>query len=177
MSSKPTKEQRDEIFCQELLRGSTQRKAYLKAYPNSKKWKDKTVDTRAWELAVSSEVKGRLSELRKKAEKETIITHNMITEELAKISFFDIAELFDKNGNLKNVHDMSETARKTISSIKVRREVSGHGEDKEVHFITEVKLNGKDQSIDKLSKHVGYYEKDNEQSAPKINKITVKFED
>ncbi len=155
--------QREENYTQYLFEGLSQRKAYRKAFPGSVKWKDGTVDVRASQVASKDKIIIRLTELRAEADERSQVTHEMITEELRKIAFFDIGELFDDNGNLKDVHDMSITARKTISSIKVRKEFVGSGEDKEVHYITEVKLNGKDQSIDKLSKHVGYYEKDNNQ--------------
>lgn len=39
-----------DIFLNELLAGKSQRQAFYIAYPNSKKWKDVTVDNRASEL-------------------------------------------------------------------------------------------------------------------------------
>lgn len=61
-----------ETFVQCLTKGMSQRKSYLEAYPNSKKWKDKTIDNRASELANSREVLGRLRELQERSENQAI---------------------------------------------------------------------------------------------------------
>jgi phage terminase small subunit len=41
---------KEEKYVQELVKGKSQREAYRAAYPNSKKWPDKTVDERACKL-------------------------------------------------------------------------------------------------------------------------------
>jgi hypothetical protein len=55
---------RHERFAQGMAQGLSQRKAYREAFPNSKKWKDNTVDSRASELCKDSKILGRLQELR-----------------------------------------------------------------------------------------------------------------
>lgn len=63
-----------EVFIQELIKGQTQRKAYLKAYPNTRKWKETSVDCAASLLFGQTTVKQRyeeaLQEMRRK-EQET----------------------------------------------------------------------------------------------------------
>ena len=54
---------KEEKYVQGLVAGLSQRQAYLKAYPNSKEWKDRTVDSRASELLKKSNVLGRYNEL------------------------------------------------------------------------------------------------------------------
>lgn len=61
-----------ETFAQCLIKGMSQRQSYLEAYPNSKKWKEKTIDNRASELANSREILGRLKELQERSENKTI---------------------------------------------------------------------------------------------------------
>ena len=158
---------KQEKFIKLVFDGVSQRKAYREAYPISVKWKDGTVDNRASELFNRDEIMGRHDELRATAEKESIITHNMIREELAKMAFFDVAEILNDDGSLKEISEMSETARKVISSVKIRTEKSKDGD---ISYITEVKLNDKGQSIDKLAKHIGFYERDNSQ---KQNNVIV----
>lgn len=63
---------KQEKFSQCLFEGMSQRQSYLEAYPNSKKWKEKTVDNRASELANSREVLGRLKELQERSENQAI---------------------------------------------------------------------------------------------------------
>lgn len=68
------KNARHEKFVQFLMQGMSQRKAYREAYPNSKKWKDETVDKRASELKKNGEVLGRYEELQKKAEDAAVMS-------------------------------------------------------------------------------------------------------
>lgn len=63
---------KQEKFSQCLFEGMSQRKSYLEAYPNSRKWKDSTVDSRASELAKTSKVLGRLRELQERSESQVI---------------------------------------------------------------------------------------------------------
>ncbi len=61
-----------ETFVQCLLKGMSQRQSYLEAYPNSKKWKNTTVDNKASKLANTSEVLARLQELQERSENQAI---------------------------------------------------------------------------------------------------------
>lgn len=81
---------RIEIFCNEILSGKSQRQAYYAAYPSSKKWKEKTVDNKASELANSKEVLGRLEEKRQELQKRTSIKQEDIIEELKTIGFAEL---------------------------------------------------------------------------------------
>lgn len=52
-----------EIFVQELLKGNTQRQAYLKAYPSKKNWKESSLDSNASTLFKQVKVRQRYDEL------------------------------------------------------------------------------------------------------------------
>lgn len=52
-----------EMFAARLAAGDTQRQAYYKAFPNSRKWKDSTVDSKASTLFSTGKVKERYEEL------------------------------------------------------------------------------------------------------------------
>jgi hypothetical protein len=68
-SSKDTLTKPQETFIQELLKGNTQRQAYLKAYPSKKKWKESSVDTAASNLLKNDKVKTRYTEVLNKMRK------------------------------------------------------------------------------------------------------------
>lgn len=53
----------EEMFIQELLRGNTQRKAYMKAYPKRMNWKEKAIDSAASTLLKKEKVRKRYDEL------------------------------------------------------------------------------------------------------------------
>lgn len=61
-----------EKFVQCLASGMSQRQSYLEAYPNSRKWKEKTVDSKASVLAKNGKVRERLQEIRERTENKAI---------------------------------------------------------------------------------------------------------
>lgn len=65
---------KNEKFAQGIFEGLSQRKAYRAAFPSSKKWKDSTVDSRASELYNTSEILGRLKELKEEAADDSILS-------------------------------------------------------------------------------------------------------
>lgn len=90
MKNKLTAKQ--EKFAQELAKGKSQRVAYRAAYPNSRKWKDSVVDSRASTMFNKNDkVMARYNELRarvvKEAEDECIASAKDVIKELAKIAF------------------------------------------------------------------------------------------
>lgn len=59
--------QNQELYCQARMRGLSQRKAYREAFPNSRSWKDATVDRKACELEAGPKVSARLAQLKRAA--------------------------------------------------------------------------------------------------------------
>ena len=55
---------------QELINGKSQRVAYREAYPSSRKWKDKNVDSRASNLLKNDKVLARYLELKDEIERK-----------------------------------------------------------------------------------------------------------
>ena len=55
-----------EKFTQEIIKGKSQREAYYIAYPNSKKWKEESVDSKASTLFANVKVQKRYQHLLKK---------------------------------------------------------------------------------------------------------------
>lgn len=53
----------EEIFLQEILKGNSQRKAYIKAYPKRASWKPGTLDTQASLLFKKEKIRKRYDEL------------------------------------------------------------------------------------------------------------------
>jgi carbonic anhydrase len=63
---------RHEKFAQGIAQGLSQRKAYREAFPNSKRWKDETVDSKASNLAKEDKVLARLQELRDESSSKAV---------------------------------------------------------------------------------------------------------
>jgi len=85
---------KQEKFVQNLFNGMSQRKAYIQAgYSDNSS--DAVIDVRACELAKSSKVSGRLSELQKAAEEKAVMTR---AEILARLSDIAREEITNRHG-------------------------------------------------------------------------------
>ena len=73
---------KEEKYVQGLVTGLSQRKAYREAYPSSKDWKDRTVDSRASELFKKSNVLGRYNELMEEHKNKALWTREEAINEL-----------------------------------------------------------------------------------------------
>jgi phage terminase small subunit len=85
-----SKEMREEVFIQELIKGKSQRQAYLVAYPHRIKWKETTIDSKASKLFNKDTVKARYTQLSKKlveeSEDETIMKAKEILQIYTRIA-------------------------------------------------------------------------------------------
>lgn len=84
---------KQELFVKGLVEGKTQRQAYYAAYPSSRKWKEKTVDNKAYELfknGAGGEVKARYNELltriAKRVEKKCLVDAEYIIGNLKEVA-------------------------------------------------------------------------------------------
>lgn len=71
---------KQEKFVEEIAKGKTQRQAYLVAYPNSKNYKENTIDSRASVLMKNKKVIKRLNELKQSTEKKVEWTRKKALE-------------------------------------------------------------------------------------------------
>lgn len=65
---------KQEKFVYGLIKGLSQRQAYIEAYPNAKNWKEDHVDSQASKTLKIPKVLQRYQELQQKAEDEAIMT-------------------------------------------------------------------------------------------------------
>ena len=80
-----------------------------------------------------------------------------LIQELSHGAFYNIQELLDEHGRLRNIQELPEHIARAIASVKVVTTKSG----KVIH---EVKMMDKAAAIDKLMKYLGGYARNNMQS-------------
>lgn len=68
------KNPRWETYTQARAAGLSQRQAYIKAYPNSVKWKPESIDNKAYQLDKRDEVETRYQELKNAAADAAVLT-------------------------------------------------------------------------------------------------------
>ena len=143
-------------FCDEYLIDLNATRAYKVAYPNCKK--DETASAAGSRMLGNVKVQEYIQEQQKEREERTKITQDMIVNELAKIAFLDISNLYNENGGLKNIQDIDENTRRAISSLETFEEFEGYGEDREkVGDTKKVKLIDKTKALELLGKHLGMF--------------------
>jgi len=170
---------KQEAFCQAYIRTGDKSAAYREAY-SSEKMKAETINRKAFDLFNNGNVRARISDLQDKvaliAEEKFQITAEAMLRHLDILRNARIDEYItftyervmtigeDENAEpvfreeprmiFKPFEELTKEQLMCIESIKQNR----YGE-------IELKLHGKEWSIEKINKHIGFYEKDNTQKA------------
>lgn len=156
--------------------------AYRASYSTSK-MKPETIHRRAQDIFNNSNVQARIKQLQEKTAKIAEKKFNITAEEMlrhldilrnARIDQFVklmyekvITAMIDDNGEpiyqevprviFKPFDELTPEQLMCIESIK------------ETRYGIELKLHGKEWTIEKINKHIGFYEKDNQQKAGDLN--------
>ncbi len=169
---------KQENFCQAYIRHGNKSAAYREAYDISG-MAQRTIWGKALVVGKNAGVIARIEELQQEAQARNNITLDEIIQELAAIVRFDIADLYDDNGALKNIADMPKATRQMIQQLDIS-EVYGRNSEgvrDVVGAVKKVKTYSRTDAIEKLMKHLGGYEKDNQQSKPIQNIVFLNLGD
>lgn len=76
-----------------------------------------------------------------------------VLRELKNIGTLDLAEAYGADGKLKQIHDMPEHVRHSISSVKTFEEFEGTGQNREfVGYVKEIKIFDKIKALELIGK-------------------------
>ena len=155
-------------FCDEYLIDLNATRAYKVAYPNCKK--DETASAAGSRMLGNVKVQEYISGKQKEIEKRTEVTQDMVVQELAKIAFFNIKDIYSENGTLKQIKDIDDNTSRAIASVKTLQKtgsmkinVNMEGQDKEIPLehideqTIEFKTNDKVKALELLGKHLGMF--------------------
>lgn len=130
---------KQERYVEELVKGKSQRQAFRIAYPNSQKWKDATVDSKASALFKTDKVLARYKELMEEAKtkggNDAATMRAFIIEQLTKIATGegqDTSEIYNAEGDLLQSRKGSRQVDR-INALNKLAEIYGIGnvEEKE----------------------------------------------
>lgn len=155
-------------FCDEYLIDLNATRAYKVAYPRCKK--DETANSASSRMLRNVKVQEYISEKQKEIEKRTEVTQDSVINELAKIAFFNIKNIYNSNGMLKDIKDIDERTISAISSVKVLQKagamkinINMEGKDEEAPIehipeqTIEFKTNDKVKALELLGRHLGMF--------------------
>lgn len=138
-----------EAFTESILNGLFQPDAYMKAYPKCKN--NNVARAAASRLLTKVNVKARLAYKRAELAKKYAVDEERITRERVKIGFANIQDYLNEKGHLKPLSEVPRDILAAVSSVKFDGEK------------VEFKLCDKQEALDKLSRQLGLYAKDNSQ--------------
>lgn len=100
------------------------------------------------------------------------ISTERILQERARLSFFDVRKLFDKDGQPIPIHELDDDSAAAIAGLEVVEQFEGSGDDRKfVGHLKKYKLSDKGASLTALEKHLGMYEKDNKQKTDPLTSL------
>jgi phage terminase small subunit len=146
-------------FCEEYIIDLNATQAAIRAG-----YSEKTAGSIGDENLKKPEIQSYLSELMKARSERLEITSDMVLRELAKIGFSDIANYYEDGFKLKQLSELDKNKSGAVSQIKVTEiEIKGV-----TTKTVELKLHDKLSALEKVSKHIGFFEKDNTQKKSDI---------
>jgi len=121
------------------------------------------------QLLAKPAIQHYIQERQKQIKDKLEITQEMISREYAKIAFIDIRKFYDANGRLLLPHELDDDAAASLAGIDVD-EIWGYEPQAEAKVkigeTKKIRMHSKQAALDSLAKHVGFFEKDNEQNKP-----------
>jgi len=164
---------RQETALAHYLKNGNKTEAYRVAY-STKNMKPASVNRKAVELFDKVNIRSRIEEYVRKRKYDADITQERVLEEEKCIAYFDISQMFElKEWTLIHPKNLPEHVRRAIKSIEIKELRVLKGEPQRYKF--KYKFWNKDGSLERVSKHLGLYERDNAQKAAviQINMVQI----
>lgn len=152
-------------FADEWLKDNNGVRAYKCVYKNVKK--DATASAAATRLLKNVNVDAYIKLKQAETAAALQITQQRILEEEARLAFSDLRMLFNGETTIAP-GDLPEDIARAVSGIEIKENQIG---DQGVERTYKYKLWDKGRSLERISKHLGMYEKDNNQKRFGIDEI------
>lgn len=106
------------------------------------------------------EIQFAIQEAQIEMQKRTEITQDMVLRETAKLAFFDVRKMFDKNGKPLDISELDDDTAASLVGLDVQDVSDSDGDY--VGYVKKYKMADKLKALELLGKHVGAWEpKDN----------------
>ncbi len=127
--------------------------------------------SQASQLLADPEVQEYLQKLRAEYAEKSGITKEKWLDEIRKVAFSNISELYSSADALLAIKQVDDNTIGAVSSIKTRELIGNDGVS--VGSIVEVKMYDKLRALELAGKHLGFFEKDNNQKKTDITVTPV----
>jgi phage terminase small subunit len=116
----------------------------------------KTADRIGPELLGKTCVSEAIQQAIREREKRTEITQDMVLRETAKLAFFDIRKMFDKDGKPLDIPKLDADTAAALVGLDVQDVADNDGDY--VGFVKKYKMADKLKALELLGKHLGAWE-------------------
>lgn len=123
----------------------------------------KTADRIGPELLGKTCVSEAIQRAIQNRERRTEITQDMVLRETAKLAFFDIRKMFDKDGKPLDISKLDADTAAALVGLDVQDIADNDGDY--VGFVKKYKMADKLKALELLGKHTGAFEKRDTQTA------------
>lgn len=148
----------EQLFCHEYLKEFNGTQSYLSSYKPGISYY--TAASAARKLLLRPEIEKYIDFLKHERIKRVEITIDSVVREIAKVAFVNSDDYYNSDGSLKQLSELTREQKAAIAEV-TNKVVFKNDEMK----IVEVKIKFHDKlgALKDLAKHVGAYEKHNEQ--------------
>lgn len=154
-----------EAFARGVTAGLSQAEAYRQAYPKSRKWKAEAVHQSGSRLIALPHVSARVAVLQAAAADQAELDGAEILRELKRIAVSDIAGIMSPDGKrVRLPHELDPSTRSAVKAFKI-----------DEFGRIEYQFWDKNAAIDKAMKHLGLFERDNEQKTDPLSELLKKL--
>ena len=92
------------------------------------------------------------------------LTEARVQREIARIAFFDPRKMFHADGRPKDITELDDDTAAAVGGLDILEEFSGSGAERvKTGEVKKYKISDKNSALDKASKILGMFKKDNEQ--------------
>ena len=116
-------------------------------------------------------IKAILGKAMREREERTLVSADRVVVEIARLAFFNTQDVFNKDGSLKPVSELSPEIACAISEVETRTTV---GRNNQATTITKYKMHSKLAALELLARHLGILK---DQKIQVEGNVTIDFGD
>lgn len=125
----------------------------------------KTAQEQSSRLLSNVIIQKAVQDRRQQHQANTGLTVERVLTEAMRLAFFDIRKLTDAQGNPLPISELDDDTAAAIQGLELATERS-RDEDGEATVVRKYKVADKNAALERLFKHLGLFQKDNDQNNP-----------
>ena len=142
------------LFCLEFIKTFNGTQAAKNA-----KYSARTAGQIAAENLKKPVIQAYLAKVRDTMFQEVKVDGTKVLQQIARLGFSDVRQLFDENGVLKDITRLSDDVAAAVQSVEIERRSEGRGEDKEIYYVHKIRMADKKGPLEMLAKHLQLFAK------------------